>query len=88
LVRDNKGDYNEPRPRLRANINPSQFAELESANAVLKHWQAQFQPSHTANGGGIDVLRKPKPALKIIGFGKYRPHTMCNFSNLKTTGHE
>ena len=52
---------------LRANINPTQFAELESANVVLKHWQDQFQRVATNNDSGISVLQNPKPAIKIVG---------------------
>lgn len=52
---------------LRANINPTQFAELESANAVLKHWQDQFQLVATNNDSGISVLQSPKPIIKIVG---------------------
>jgi hypothetical protein len=52
---------------LRANINPSQFAELESANAVLKHWQDQFRQVLANNDSGINVLQNPKPIIKIVG---------------------
>jgi hypothetical protein len=30
---------------LRANMDPSRLAELESINATLLYWQNQFQPS-------------------------------------------
>jgi site-specific DNA recombinase len=52
----------------RASIDPSQLAELESANEILKYWQNQYQPTTVAtidNGSGLKLLEKP--TIKIAG---------------------
>ena len=50
---------------LRANMDPSRLAELESINATLQYWHDQFQSVSAAAdgiGGGINVMEKTKPA--------------------------
>jgi site-specific DNA recombinase len=61
---------------LRANMDPSRLAELESINATLLYWQNQFQPSIMAiesNGRGVQILEKTRPAIKIYGFEDIEP---------------
>jgi site-specific DNA recombinase len=52
---------------LRANINPSQLAELESANVILKHWQDQFRPMIADGGNDMKVSENTKPTIKPAG---------------------
>jgi site-specific DNA recombinase len=52
---------------LRANMDSSQLAELESASEVLKYWQDQFCPTIADNGNGIKVLENTKPTIKLVG---------------------
>jgi len=56
---------------LRANMDPSRLAELESINATLQYWHDQFQSAAVAaegNGGGVEILKQTKPAIRIYGF--------------------
>ena len=55
---------------IRANMDPSRLAELESVNETLQYWQTQFQDapaSSEINGGGLKLLEKTRPAIKISG---------------------
>ena len=56
---------------LRANMDPSRLAELESINVTLQYWHDQFQSVSAAAdgiGAGINVMEKTKPVLKVYGF--------------------
>jgi site-specific DNA recombinase len=56
---------------LRANIHPSRLTELESVNETLQYWHNQFQEAPVAtedHGGGLKLLEKTKPLIKIYGF--------------------
>jgi type III secretion system FlhB-like substrate exporter len=51
-------------------MDPSRLAELESVNETLQYWQTQFQDapaSSEINGGGLKLLEKTRPAIKISG---------------------
>ena len=60
---------------LRANMDPSRLAELETINTTLQYWHDQFQSAAVAGegGGGVNVLEKSKPAIKIYGFEDIEP---------------
>jgi hypothetical protein len=61
---------------LRANIDPSRIAELESTNEILEYWQNQFQPAAEAtkdNGGGLILLERTKPTIRIYGLEDIGP---------------
>ena len=61
---------------LRANMDPSRLTELESINATLQYWHDQFQSAAVAaegNGGGVSILEKTKPAIKVYGFEDIEP---------------
>jgi site-specific DNA recombinase len=61
---------------LRANMDPSRLSELESINKTLQYWHSQFQSTTLANevnGGGISILEKTKPAIKVYGFEDIGP---------------
>ena len=61
---------------LRANMDPSRLAELESINATLQYWQSKFQSTAVAaegNGGGVEILEQTKPAIGIYGFENIEP---------------
>jgi site-specific DNA recombinase len=61
---------------LRANMDPSRLTELESINATLQYWHDQFQSAVVAaegNGGGVSILEKTKPAVKVYGFEDIEP---------------
>jgi len=56
---------------LRANMDPSRLAELESINATLQYWHDQFQSTAVAaegNSGGSNILEKTKLPIKVYGF--------------------
>lgn len=56
---------------LKANIDPSDVAEREGVNAILEYWENQFQSPVWAtedNGGGLKLLERTKPTIKIYGF--------------------
>jgi hypothetical protein len=55
---------------LRANMDPSRFAELETINTTLQYWHDQFHSAAAADGigAGINVMEKTKPVLKVYGF--------------------
>jgi hypothetical protein len=55
---------------LRADIDPSRLTELESVRETLEYWQNQFQSAAWAtedSGGGLKLLEKTKPAIRIAG---------------------
>jgi len=60
---------------LRANMDPSRLAELETINTTLQYWHDQFQHAAVAGEGGcgVNVLEKIKPAFKIYGFEDIEP---------------
>jgi len=61
---------------LRANMDPSRLAELESINVTLQYWHDQFQSVSLAAdgiGAGINVLEQTKPAIKVYGFEDIEP---------------
>jgi len=61
---------------LRANMDPSRLAELETINTTLQYWHDQFQYATVAvegSSGGAYVLEKTKPAIKIYGFEDIEP---------------
>ena len=74
-----QSDLNKEEIRLksiRANMDPSRLAELESVNEMLKYWQNQTQSPAWAtedNGGGLKLLERIKPAIKIPGFEDTAP---------------
>jgi hypothetical protein len=56
---------------LRANMDPSRLAELETINTTLQYWHDQFQYATVAvegSSGGAYILEKTKPVIKIYGF--------------------
>ena len=76
---------------LRANMDPSRLAELESINETLEYWQNQFQSAAGAtedNGGGLKLLEKTKPAIKIYGFEDIDPIESMTSPSYETTNHE
>jgi site-specific DNA recombinase len=61
---------------LRANMDPSRLAELESINVTLQYWHDQFQSVSLAAdgiGAGINVLEQTKRAIKVYGFEDIEP---------------
>jgi hypothetical protein len=57
-------------------MDPSRLSELESINKTLQYWHSQFQSTTLANevnGGGISILEKTKPAIKVYGFEDIGP---------------
>jgi site-specific DNA recombinase len=61
---------------LRANIHPSRLIELENVNETLRYWQDQFDSEvSTARDirGGVKLLEKTKPGIKIYGFEDIDP---------------
>jgi hypothetical protein len=57
-------------------MDPSRLSELESINKTLQYWHSQFQSTTLANevnGGGISILEKTKPAIKVYGFEDIEP---------------
>lgn len=57
-------------------MDPSRLTELESINATLQYWHAQFQSAAVAaegNGGGVSMLEKTKAAIKVYGFEDIEP---------------
>jgi hypothetical protein len=61
---------------LKANMDPTRLVELENINKTLQYWQYQFQSSTLPfgdNGGGIKLLEKIKPEIKIYGFEDIDP---------------
>ena len=56
---------------IRANMEPARIVELESITQTLEYWQTQFQSpdcSTESDHGGLKLLEKTKPAIKIYGF--------------------
>jgi site-specific DNA recombinase len=56
---------------IRANMDPARLKELENINGTLQYWQNRFQSATLAAdriGGGINVLEKTKPVIKVYGF--------------------
>jgi site-specific DNA recombinase len=61
---------------LKANMDPTRLVELENINKTLQYWEYQFQSSTLPsgdNGGGIKLLEKIKPEIKIYGFEDIDP---------------
>jgi hypothetical protein len=61
---------------LRVDIDPSRLVELESINETLQYWHSQFESEAwltEENGGGLKLLEKTKPAIKIYGFEDIEP---------------
>jgi hypothetical protein len=61
---------------IRANMDPLRLTELESINETLRYWHGQFQSvgvTAEGNGGGVSILEKTKPAIKIYGFEDIEP---------------
>jgi site-specific DNA recombinase len=61
---------------LRAAMDPSRLAELESINETLQYWHTQFEVTDYQtedNGGALKLLERTKPLPKIYGFGDYGP---------------
>jgi site-specific DNA recombinase len=56
---------------LKANMDPSRIVELESITKTLEYWHNRFQsPAWITedNSGGLKLLEKTKPIIKIYGF--------------------
>ena len=61
---------------LRANMDPSRLAELETINVTLQYWHDQFQSAAVTaegNSGEVIILEKTKPAIKIYSFEDIEP---------------
>ena len=56
---------------LKATMDPSRLVELESINETLRYWHNQFRTLAAVaegNTGGVEILEKTKPAIRIYGF--------------------
>ena len=57
-------------------MDPSRLSELESINKTLQYWHSQFQSTTLANevnGGGVEILEKTRPSIKIHNFEDFEP---------------
>ena len=74
LVKKHRFRLNKEEIRLksiRANMDPVRIVELERITETLEYWQSQFQSQAWVNedyGGGLKLMEKTKPAIKIYGF--------------------
>jgi type III secretion system FlhB-like substrate exporter len=62
-------------------MDPSRLVELESVNETLQYWQNHFQDAPTVikdNGGGLKLLEKTKPIIKIYGFEDIDPESITS----------